>query len=208
MIIAVDGPAASGKGTIARRLSDDLNFAYLDTGNIYRGIALNLIDSGGDVANDHDCLNASRNLDLTKFSEEELRKEETGIIASKVAFKPLVRSSVLEFQRFFARNPGDGFGGAVLDGRDIGTVVCPNAEKKIFVTADIEIRVQRRLKELNEKGLRVIESRVRTDLVLRDERDSSRSVAPLKPAKDAWILDTSNMDVDQAFSAALKYIRS
>ena len=164
--------------------------------------------AGGDPAQEFDAVSAAKTLDLTLFSSADLRTEEAGVAASQVAFIPGVRAALLDFQRNFAKNPPDGKTGAVLDGRDIGTVVCPDADVKIFVEASLETRVARRVKELQEKGENIIEARVRADMKARDDRDKDRSVAPLVPAGDAWILDTSDLDADQAFAQAKAYILS
>ncbi len=207
LIVAIDGPAASGKGTLARRLAEILNLRYLDTGSLYRATGLSVLRAEGDPTNEEEAVKASENLDLSIFSAEDLRSEEAGMAASHVAFLPSVRAVLLEFQRSVAARPGDQFAGAILDGRDIGTVVCPDADAKIFVTADLEVRIKRRLQELKDRGEPVIESRVREDMTARDQRDRDRSVSPLKKAEDAWELDTSKMNADEALAAALSHIR-
>ena len=158
MIIAIDGPAASGKGTLARRLAEALDLAYLDTGSLYRAVGLGVLRAGGDPGRAADAVKAAQNLDLSAFSLDDLRSEAAGVAASQVAFLPAVRASLLEFQRRFAHNPPAGKAGVVMDGRDIGTVVCPDAPAKIFVTADMDVRVGRRVKELRDKGETVIEA--------------------------------------------------
>ncbi len=208
MIIAIDGPAASGKGTLARRLAESLNLAYLDTGSLYRATGVATIRAGGDPALEADAVKAAKALDLAKFTPADLRSEEAGIAASKVAFIPAVRAALLDFQRNFARSKASGKAGAVLDGRDIGTVVCPDADFKIFIEADLETRVRRRVKELRETGENIIEARVRADMQARDARDQDRTVAPLKPADDAFRLDTSALTADEAFAQARAYIDS
>jgi cytidylate kinase len=208
MIVAIDGPAASGKGTLARRLAEALNLAYLDTGSLYRATGVAVLRTGGNPAHEPDAVAAAKALDLAAFLPGDLRTEAAGIAASQVAFIPAVRDALLEFQRKFAHHPPAGKAGAVLDGRDIGTVVCPDADAKIFVTASPEVRVQRRVKELREKGENIIESGVRADMAARDARDRDRSVAPLVPAADAWILDTSALNADEAFAQAKAYIAS
>lgn len=207
LVVAIDGPAASGKGTLARRLADLLSLRYLDTGSLYRATGLSVLKAGGDPSNEADAVKAAETLDLSAFTADDLRSEEAGVAASHVAFLPAVRSVLLDFQRSVASDPGDGFDGAILDGRDIGTVVCPDADRKIFVTADLEVRIKRRLQELMDRGEPVIEARVRDDMTARDQRDRDRSVAPLKPAQDAWELDTSDMNADEALAAALNHIR-
>ena len=204
MIIAIDGPAASGKGTMARRIAKEIGVPYLDTGSLYRAVGVFTLRRGGDPANETDAVAAANELNINDFSPEDLRAEAAGNAASKVAAIPGVRAALLAYQRSFAAKPA----GAVLDGRDIGTVVCPDADAKIFVTASLEVRVQRRIKELREKGESVNEQRVWDDMVARDERDSNRGVAPLKPADDAFVLDTSSMNADEAFAQAKAFIVS
>lgn len=204
MIIAIDGPAASGKGTMARRIAKEMGVPYLDTGSLYRAVGVFTLRRGGDPANEADAVAAANELNINDFSPEDLRAEAAGNAASKVAAIPGVRAALLAYQRTFAAKPA----GAVLDGRDIGTVVCPDADAKIFVTASLEVRVQRRIKELREKGESVNEQRVWDDMVARDERDSNRGVAPLKPADDAFVLDTSSMNADEAFAQAKAFIVS
>ncbi len=208
LVVALDGPAASGKGTLARRLAEAFNLAYLDTGSLYRATGVATLRAGGNPAHESDAVKAAQSLDLSNFSPADLRTEEAGVAASQVAFIPAVRAALLDFQRNFAKSPPGGKSGAVLDGRDIGTVVCPDATVKIFVEADLETRVQRRVKELREKGENIIEARVRADMQARDARDKDRSVAPLKPADEAFTLDTSNMTADEAFAKARAYIES
>ncbi|HLI10926.1 MAG TPA: (d)CMP kinase [Alphaproteobacteria bacterium] len=206
MIIAVDGPAASGKGTLARRLAERFAFAYLDTGLLYRAVGLAVLRQGGDPADPAAAAAAARRLDLDALDDPALRGDEAGNAASKVAAIPAVRAALLELQRGFARTPPGGKKGAVLDGRDIGTVICPEAEVKLFVTASPEARARRRHKELLARGLDSIYARVLQDLRERDARDAARAVAPLKPAPDACVLDTSALDADQAFEAAVRQV--
>jgi len=207
VIIALDGPAASGKGTLARRLAEAFNLAYLDTGSLYRATGVATLRAGGDPSNEADAVKAAKSLDITQFSPADLRTEAAGVAASQVAFIPAVRAALLDFQRNFAKNPPAGKAGVVLDGRDIGTVVCPDADIKIFVEADLETRVRRRVKELQERAENIIEARVvRADMEARDARDKDRSVAPLKAATDAFMLDTSNMTADEAFAKVRAYI--
>ena len=212
MIIAIDGPAAAGKGTLARRLAEAFNLAYLDTGALYRATGVATLRAGGNPALAADAVKAAKALDISQFSPSDLRSEQAGVAASQVAFIPEVRAALLDFQRNFAKNPPpDQTGpkaGAVLDGRDIGTVVCVDAGAKIFVTAAFEARVQRRVTELRDKGESYIEARVRADMEARDARDKDRSVAPLVPAHDAWILDTTALTADDAFVQAKAYILS
>jgi cytidylate kinase len=206
MIIAIDGPAASGKGTVARRLAEHLNFAYLDTGSLYRAVALSVIRAGEDPGDAAVAARHARALDPNLTEDPAIRTAESGAAASKVAAVPKVRAALLAFQRDFAARPPNGpngpVSGAVLDGRDIGTVVCPEAERKIFVTADLEIRATRRFKELLGRGEGAIYARVLADLRERDERDGSRADAPMRRAEDAMLLDTTHLDPDQAFESA------
>ncbi|EME69420.1 cytidylate kinase [Paramagnetospirillum caucaseum] len=204
-IIAIDGPAAAGKGTLARRLAARLGFDYLDTGLIYRAVGMKLARAGLDPADIPLAEQAARDLSPADLAADDLRIDEAAQAASKVAAIPGVRTALLDFQRRFAAFPPGGKG-AVLDGRDIGTVVCPEAGVKLFVTASVEKRAERRLKELQEKGLGAIYGTVLADMRERDERDSNRAVAPLIPAQDAAVLDTSDLDADQAFAAALEII--
>ena len=208
MIIAIDGPSASGKGTLARRLAHELGFAYLDTGQIYRAVAATILEQGGDPA-DHDAAaQAAGTLQLTALDRPDLREERVAQAASVVAAIPAVRAALLGLQRRFAAAPPGGEAGAILDGRDIATVVCPEAEVKLFVTADLATRARRRHKELLDRGEASIYARVVQEMEARDARDSARATAPLKPAPDAIVLDTSAMDADAAFRAALQVIAS
>lgn len=202
-VIAVDGPAASGKGTVSRMLANELGFAYLDTGKLYRAVGLAVVISGGDPSNPADAEPAARSLDPASLDNPDLKSDAAASAASKVAAIDGVRAALLQFQRDFAARPPNGEPGAVLDGRDIGTVVCPDADVKIFVTASVEIRAERRHKELLARGDTSIYARVLQDLQERDARDSARSIAPMKPADDAFELDTTSLGIDQAFEAAL-----
>lgn len=207
MIIAVDGPAASGKGTLARRIAVHFKYAYLDTGKIYRAVGQSLLNSGEDPENLEAALRAARELDPTALDSPDLANDSAAIAASKVAALEPVRAILLDFQKSFATSPPNGAKGAVLDGRDIGTVVCPDANVKLFVTADVEERARRRHKELLDKGEPSIYPRVLEALKDRDARDSNRSAAPLKAAADAILIDTTSMDPDEAFAKALGYIQ-
>ena len=198
-VIAVDGPAASGKGTIARALAAHFALPLLDTGLLYRAVALNLWRWGGDPASEFEALRAADDLGLDP-DDEELRSEPVSRIASSVSAYPSVRAALLKRQQDFARQPG----GAVLDGRDIGTVIAPDADVKLFVTAAPEVRAQRRVRELLERGMRAHYEDVLADICARDARDSSRLVAPLKVAPDAIILDTSDLDRDAAVAEAIR----
>lgn len=202
MIIAVDGPSASGKGTLARRLAQHYGLRHLDTGALYRMVGLAVLLSGGDPSDEKAALAAAKTIDLTLLEHPELRAETTGSAASKVAAQPAVREALLQFQRDFARENG----GAVLDGRDIGTVVCPDAEAKLFVVARADVRAKRRHAELASYGIAPPYEAVLADIEARDERDMNRAVAPLKPAPDALLLDTSDLDIDAAVQQALSLV--
>jgi cytidylate kinase len=202
MIIAIDGPAASGKGTIARRLSRHYGLPHLDTGLLYRATARALLDEGARLDDPARAEAAARGLALVDFDEERLRGAEMGEAASVVAALPVVRAALLDQQRRFAARPQ----GAVLDGRDIGTVICPDADVKLFVTASPETRAQRRALELRGRGEDVDFALVLADIRKRDERDSARSSAPLIAAADAMRLDTSDLDVEEAVAAAIALV--
>ncbi len=211
MIIAIDGPAAAGKGTLARRLADHFSLALLDTGLLYRATGLKVMGAGGDPADAGAAAAAARALDPEDLKNPDLRADGAASAASKVAVIPEVRAALLEFQRDFAKNPPNSgpneVKGAVIDGRDIGTVVCPGADVKLFITASAEVRAERRLKELQERGLEAIYARVLQEMKERDARDSNRDTAPLKPAGDAFVLDTSGMDAEAVFAKALDHIQ-
>lgn len=206
-VIAIDGPAASGKGTIARAVAAALGFAHLDTGTLYRVVGLAVLKRGKDPGDPSAATSAVQALDLSLLEDRALRTAETGVAASKVAAIPAVRDALLEFQRNFAANPPGGQG-AVLDGRDIGTVICPDATVKLFVTASPEIRANRRFLELQAQGsTRTLED-VLADIRSRDARDMGRAVAPLRQAADAHLLDTSHLAIETAVARALEIIRS
>ena len=201
IVIAVDGPAASGKGTIARALAKHFGLPHMDTGMLYRAVALNLWRWGGDPASEFEALRACDDLGVDP-DDAELRSEPVSKIASCISSYPSVRTALLKRQQDFARQPG----GAVLDGRDIGTVIAPDADVKLFVTASPEVRAQRRVRELLARGMAAHLEDVLQDIRARDERDSNRDVAPLKQAPDAVLLDTSNLDVDEAIASALRRV--
>lgn len=198
MIIAVDGPTASGKGTIARALSAHFGLPHLDTGLLYRAVGRQVFLDGGDPDDGGDALGACSFPDAL-LDDPSLRDEETGGLASRVSVHPSVRQALYERQRSFATQAG----GAVLDGRDIGTVIAPEAEAKLFVTASVEARAQRRFLEMRERGVPVTLLEIADDLRRRDERDRTRPVAPLIPAEDAMVLDTSSLDREEAVAAAI-----
>jgi CMP/dCMP kinase len=198
-VIAVDGPAASGKGTIARALAEHFGLPFMDTGLLYRAVALNLWRWGGDPGNEFEALRACDELNLDA-GDPELRSEPVSKIASRISAYPGVRAALLERQQSFARQPA----GAVLDGRDIGTVIAPDADVKLFVTATAEVRAERRMHELEARGMHAAYDDVLADIRARDERDSQREVAPLVPAKDAILVDTSNLGIEEAIAEAVR----
>ena len=200
-MIAVDGPAASGKGTIARALARHFGLPHMDTGVLYRAAALNLWRWGGDPASEFEAVRACNDLG-SNFEDPELRSEAVSKIASSISTYPSVREALLQRQKDFADQPA----GAVLDGRDIGTVIAPDADIKLFVTASIEVRAQRRVRELLERGMPAHYEEVVRDLKARDERDSNRLLAPLAKAGDAILLDTSDMDVEAAIAQAIRMV--
>lgn len=206
MIIALDGPAASGKGTLAKRLASHFGFAHLDTGKLYRAVGLAVLQAGEDPEDAVAAERAATALAPSDLDNPALSGDDAAVAASKVAAIPAVRAALLAFQRRFAESPPGGAAGAVIDGRDIGTVVCPDAPAKLFVTAGLEIRAERRHKELLGRGETSIYARVLQDLTERDERDSNRAVSPLLAANDAIVLDTSTLGPDAAFAAALAYV--
>jgi cytidylate kinase len=211
-IIAVDGLAATGKGTLAQRLAAHFDYAYLDTGMLYRAVGIAVIRAGGNPAEAQAAIRAARELNAAALvnlaNDPDLRTEIGSDAASKVAAVPEVRQALLKFQQDFANNPPDGKKGAVLDGRDIGTVIAPHAPVKIYVEASPEVRANRRFLELRSKGENVTEAQVLADLQARDARDTQRATVPTKPADDAVILDTSNLNADQAFEAALGIVKT
>lgn len=199
MIIAVDGPAAAGKGTIARALAAHFGYHFLDTGTLYRRVGLAVLKSGGDTSRAPEI---AKNLETFEFADAQLRTEDVSAMASIVAVIPEVRAALLAFQReFAARSPG-----SVLDGRDIGTVVCPEAQVKLYVTASPEVRARRRYEELKSLGKTVSLAATRDDIRIRDERDSNRAVAPLLPGTDAKIIDTSDMTIEAAIAECIRLV--
>jgi cytidylate kinase len=200
-VIAVDGPAASGKGTIARALASHYGLPHMDTGLLYRAAALNLWRWGGDPGNEFEAVRAAQELNLDA-GDPELRSEPVSKIASAISAYPEVRAVLLARQQEFARRPG----GAVLDGRDIGTVIAPEAEVKLYVTASAEVRAERRMREIESRGMHAHYDDVLADIHARDERDSNREAAPLKQAPDALRLDTSELNVEEAIAEALRLV--
>ncbi len=208
MIVAVDGPSGAGKGTLARRLAERLNFAYLDTGALYRAVASRVLSEGGNPADEKTATAVARALVPADMTRTDLRSETTSQGASKVAAHIPVRQALLDFQRSFATTPPGNKEGAVLDGRDIGTVVCPEAEAKLFLTASAEERARRRHKELLDRGEKAIYARVLEEMRERDRRDSERSAAPLVAAEDAVLLDTTDLSIEAVFEKALAVVLS
>ncbi len=204
MIIAIDGPAASGKGTLGKRLAAHYGLRHLDTGLIYRAVAKALLDAGHSPDNRARAVAAAEAIDPSRFDEPALKRQAVGEAASLVSAIPEVRKAVLALQRNFGRTPP----GAVLDGRDIGTVVFPDADVKIFVTATAQVRARRRALEQEQAGHRVDEAEVLADIQRRDERDTKRAVAPLKAAPEAHLLDTTHLDIDAAFRAAIDIVEA
>jgi len=204
MIIAIDGPAASGKGTLAKRLAAHFGYRHLDTGAIYRAVAYALISQGTDLADEAAAVSAARGLDPGTFDNPALKSHQVGTAASVVSAYPEVREVLLNFQRQFAAHPP----GAVLDGRDIGTVICPNADVKIFVVADPEVRARRRTLEARARGEAADEATILADILARDERDRNRASAPLKAAEDAYLLDNSHLDIEGGVRAAIDIIEA
>lgn len=202
IVIAVDGTAASGKGTLAKKLAAHYGFHYLDSGALYRLVALGVAEAGGDPHKETDALAAAHALDPSRADDPAIRTAEMGAGASIVSAHPAVRTALLDFQRDFARKAP----GAVIDGRDIGTVICPDATAKLFVDAAPEVRAHRRWLELKSKGRPPEEAEVLADILARDARDRGRAVAPLVPAADAALLDTSQMGIEPAFAAALALV--
>ncbi|HUO97177.1 MAG TPA: d(CMP) kinase [Rhizomicrobium sp.] len=203
IIIAVDGTAASGKGTLAKKLAAHFGFHHLDSGSLYRLVALGVAEAGGDPHNEADALAAARAVDPARGGDPAIRTRQMGEFASVVSAFPSVRAALLDLQRTFARRAP----GVVIDGRDIGTVVCPGATAKLFVDAAPEVRARRRWLELSAAGAAPPESEILADIQVRDARDRNRAVAPLKPAADACLLDTTNLDIDAAFAAALALVK-
>jgi cytidylate kinase len=204
MIIAIDGPAASGKGTLGNRLAAHYGYRHLDTGVIYRAVAHALMRAGVDPHDEERAVKAALGLDPEKFGNPMLKTQQVGEAASVVSAIPRVREALVNFQREFAAGPP----GAVLDGRDIGTVICPHADVKIFVVADPRVRARRRTLEARARGEDADEAAVLADILQRDERDKNRAVAPLKPAEDAYLLDTSNLDIEGGVRAAIDIVEA
>jgi cytidylate kinase len=210
VIIAIDGPAAAGKGTLAKRVAEALGFAWLDTGSLYRAVALMVLRAGGDPGDPAIAAAAARQLTAAMLDDPDvraaLREERVGQAASVVAAQPDVRTALLDFQRAFAGRPPRDAPGAVLDGRDIGTVVCPNADVKVFVTASAEERARRRHAELLGRGEAADYATILAATEERDARDAGRDTAPMRAASDAYLLDTTDLSIDAAFAALMSYV--
>ncbi|WP_295847840.1 (d)CMP kinase [Tardiphaga sp.] len=204
MIIAIDGPAASGKGTLGKRLARHYGYRHLDTGVIYRAVAKAMLDAGADLSNEMLAVSAALELDPGNFGDPALKAQTVADAASVISAIPKVREVLLSFQRRFAEDSP----GAVLDGRDIGTVICPHADVKIFVVADARVRAHRRTLEAAARGEVADEAAVLADILRRDERDQNRVVAPLKPAADAYLLDNSNLDIEGSVRAAIDIVEA
>ncbi|MEN3350641.1 MAG: CMP/dCMP kinase [Bradyrhizobium sp.] len=204
MIIAIDGPAASGKGTLGKRLAHHYGYRHLDTGVIYRAVAYAMLEAGAELDNEVLAVAAALELDPEKFGNPVLKTQRVGDAASVVSAIPKVREVLVNFQRQFAVDPP----GAVLDGRDIGTVICPNADVKIFVVADPRVRARRRTLEARGRGEDADEEAVLADIIKRDERDQNRAIAPLRPAADAHTLDNSNLDIEAGVRAAIAIVEA
>jgi CMP/dCMP kinase len=204
MIIAIDGPAASGKGTLAKRLAAHYGLRHLDTGVIYRAVAHALISQSADLEDELAAIRAAQELDPATFDNPALKSQYVGTAASIVSAIPQVRAALVEFQQQFAAKPP----GAVLDGRDIGTVICPNADVKIFVVADPRVRAHRRTLEARGRGEAADEAVILADILARDERDQNRAAAPLKRAPDAYLLDNSQLDIEGGVRAAIDIVEA
>lgn len=202
LIIAVDGTLASGKGTLSKGLASDFGLPHLDTGLLYRATAKACLDTNTDPEDAEAAANLARTLDISAMDPDVLRTAEVGQVASRVAVHPPVRDALYHLQRKFAEQPG----GAILDGRDIGTVICPDAHVKIWVDADVEVRAARRVTELNAKGDPITQAEMVAQLRERDERDKTRAVAPMKPADDAHLLDTTDLSIDAAREKARQIV--
>ena len=208
MIVAIDGPAASGKGTIAKKLAEYFNLSYLDTGVLYRAVALQMLTKGMNEKDSQSAEKVARQVSIASIDYTGIRTQAVSDLASKIAAIPGVRQELLDRQRRFAQNPDPGKDGAILDGRDIGTVVCPHADFKIFIIADLEIRAKRRWKELLQSDPTVIYCEVLEEMRSRDERDTNRKDAPLAVTSGALVIDTSNKSIDVSFNEAKSWILS
>ena len=203
-VIAIDGPAASGKGTLAKALAKHLHFRHLDTGGLYRAVAVNLLKNKADPSIVNNAEDAAKKINERDINSPNLRDEEVGQVASIISTYPTVRKELLKYQREFSNTPP----GSILDGRDIGTIVCPDANAKIFLKAPVELRAYRRSKELRLRGVECIESRVLKEMQDRDTRDSERATAPLVAAQDAFEIDTTDLTPEKVFDLALSYVEA
>lgn len=206
IVIAVDGTAASGKGTLAKRLARHFNFAHMDSGALYRLTALAVLEQHGDPANEADAVKGARTIDLSRAGDPKIRSDVIGKASSLVAAIPAVRKALFAFQKSFLAQPPGQSSGAVMDGRDIGTVIAPDATAKLFIDAKPEVRAHRRRLELKSLGIERLEADLLAEIMARDQADRSRAVSPLKQAPDASLLDTSTLGIDAAFAAALALV--
>jgi CMP/dCMP kinase len=200
MIVTVDGPSGSGKGTLARKIANHYKLAFLDTGLLYRAVAEQVLLAGYDADDKDSIVALAENLHDVALDKEKLRSDTVAVMASKIAVIPEVRQALLNFQREYALRPPAGKNGVVLDGRDTGTVICPDADFKFYLTSAVEVRADRRQKELQNLGIKSIYSEVLSDMLARDKRDSEREISPLRPAIDAHIIDTSEKTSDEVFA--------
>jgi CMP/dCMP kinase len=206
IIIAVDGTAASGKGTLAKNLARHFNFAHMDSGALYRLTALAVLDRNGDPSNEADAIKGARAIDLARAGDPVIRSDKIGQASSQVAAIPAVRRALLDFQKSFLAQPPGNSRGAVMDGRDIGTVIAPSAAAKLFIDAKPEVRAHRRWLELKSLGIDRKEAELLAEIIARDHADRTRAISPLKQAQDASLLDTSTLGIDAAFAAALALV--
>lgn len=206
IVIAVDGTAASGKGTLAKKLAQHFNFAHMDSGALYRLTALAVLDHQGDPSNEADAVRGARAIDLTLAGASAIRSDRIAQASSQVAAIPAVRRALLDFQKAFLAHPPGNSPGAVMDGRDIGTVIAPSATAKLFVDARPQVRAHRRWLELKSLGIERLEADLLAEIISRDHADRTRAVSPLKQAPDASLLDTSTLGIDAAFAAALALV--
>ena len=206
IIIAVDGTAASGKGTLAKKLARHFNFAHMDSGALYRLTALAVLDRNGDPSNEVDAIKGARAIDLARAGDPVIRSDKIGQASSQVAAIPAVRRALLDFQKSFLAQPPGNSRGAVMDGRDIGTVIAPSAAAKLFIDAKPEVRAHRRWLELKSLGIDRKEAELLAEIIARDHADRTRAISPLRPAPDASLLDTSALGIDAAFAAALALV--
>jgi cytidylate kinase len=208
IIIAVDGTAAAGKGTLARNLARIYHLSHLDTGRLYRAVGFKMLKEGKDLADREAAVSIANSLTHEDFDNPALRNEDIGVAASHVAAFEEVRKILLVFQRSFADQPPAGMQGVIIDGRDIGSIILPAAPCKIFVTASLEVRAERRLKELHQKGINCIYEAILEDIKARDARDETRKASPLRPAEGAYILDTSTLGIEECVKKACAYVES